>query len=113
MKLLITSQFTEISNIPLAARPISIESTVTKDDVRNGSTKPSSIDIVEINVPNSANQLRSPTYGVASGMLNIVSGYGPSASAALASHMNADKLAYLLRHVKLIYDWLQKAILNQ
>ncbi|KAI3760268.1 hypothetical protein L1987_50661 [Smallanthus sonchifolius] len=51
--------------VSLAARHISIESTtVTKDDVRNGSTKPSSIDIVEINVPNSANHLINPTYGV-------------------------------------------------
>ncbi|KAI3675347.1 hypothetical protein L1987_84936 [Smallanthus sonchifolius] len=50
--------------VSLAARPISTESSVTKDDVGNGSTKPSSIDIVEIDVPNSANHIRSPTSGV-------------------------------------------------
>ncbi|KAI3726874.1 hypothetical protein L1987_66680 [Smallanthus sonchifolius] len=78
----------------LITRQQGLESTLTKDDVRNGFSKPLRIDIVEINVPNSTNHLRSPTYGVAYGMLNIVSGYGPSANAALASHMNVDKLAF-------------------
>ncbi|KAI7738079.1 hypothetical protein M8C21_010291 [Ambrosia artemisiifolia] len=50
--------------VSLAARPISTEPLVTKDDVGNGSNRPSSIDIVEIDVPNSANHLRSPPSGV-------------------------------------------------
>ncbi|XP_011044320.1 PREDICTED: aldehyde dehydrogenase family 2 member B4, mitochondrial-like [Populus euphratica] len=32
--------------------------------------------------------------GLPPGVLNVVSGYGPSAGAALASHMNVDKLAF-------------------
>ncbi|KAJ0680917.1 putative transcription factor C2H2 family [Helianthus annuus] len=50
--------------VSLTARPVSTEPLVTKDDVGNGSTRPSSIDIVEIDVPNSANHLRSPPSGV-------------------------------------------------
>ncbi|KAI3695607.1 hypothetical protein L1987_78605 [Smallanthus sonchifolius] len=50
--------------VSLTTRPVSSEPLVTKDDVGNGSAKPSNIDDVEIDVPNSANHLRSPTSGV-------------------------------------------------
>ncbi|KAK1423796.1 hypothetical protein QVD17_19105 [Tagetes erecta] len=50
--------------VSLTIRPISSEPLVTKDDAGNGSAKPSSIDNVEIDVPNSGNHLRSPTSGV-------------------------------------------------
>lgn len=50
--------------VSLTVRPISSE--VTKDDVGNGSAKPSSIDNVEIDVPNSSNHFRSPTSDVVS-----------------------------------------------
>ncbi|XP_076935268.1 uncharacterized protein LOC143601863 isoform X2 [Bidens hawaiensis] len=52
--------------VSMAARPE--PSSVTKDDVGNGSTKPLSIDIVEIDAPNSANHLRSPPSGVPGAM---------------------------------------------
>ena len=43
------------------------EHLVTKDAVGgNGSARPSSIDIVEIDAPNSANHIRSPPSGVVS-----------------------------------------------
>ncbi|XP_071698447.1 uncharacterized protein [Rutidosis leptorrhynchoides] len=48
--------------VSIAAKPI--EPMVTKDDAGNGSAKPSNTDIVEIDVPNSENHLRSPTSGV-------------------------------------------------
>ncbi|KAK1439967.1 hypothetical protein QVD17_05792 [Tagetes erecta] len=50
--------------VSLAVRPVSNETTMTKDDVGNGYTKPSNTDIVEIDVPSSANHIRSPTSGV-------------------------------------------------
>lgn len=49
--------------VSLAARHVSTESSVTKDDVGNGYIKPSNTDIVEIDVPSSANHIRSPTSG--------------------------------------------------
>lgn len=50
-------------NNPVSLAAISSEPLVTKD-VNGSSSKPSSIDIVEIDVPNSANHIRSPTSGV-------------------------------------------------
>lgn len=32
--------------------------------------------------------------GLPEGVLNVISGYGPTAGAALAAHMNVDKLAF-------------------
>ena len=34
--------------------------------------------------------------GLPSGVLNVVSGFGPTAGAALASHMEVDKVLYIL-----------------
>ncbi|XP_076936420.1 uncharacterized protein LOC143603524 [Bidens hawaiensis] len=50
--------------VSLTVRPISSEPSATKDDITNSSTKPSSTDNMEIDVPNSSNHLRSPTSGV-------------------------------------------------
>lgn len=49
--------------VSLPAPVLTSESLVTKD-ANGSSSKPSSTDIVEIDVPNSANHLRSPTSGV-------------------------------------------------
>ncbi|KAI3786070.1 hypothetical protein L1987_45197 [Smallanthus sonchifolius] len=58
----------------------------------------------------------SRSHLLASGMLNIVSGFGPSASAALASHMNVDKgqcfcagRAHLYVHERVYDEFLEKA----